>query len=243
MVGIPIFAKQWTFDTENVTHLLSAWNAIVEDYQVQKYAQNTQVPTNLFVLNMEKYDTQRWSIMLEGIQGTKLFLQQQYPRCLLSDTQISALLFFTHKEFARELRQQLPEKAHPTALAYQEACKTLTTCVEGEKSKNLNKVCETLVRQAYSMHASLQQNKLLIEESNLRQDIYQNGNTDDASYDLMDDIAVIGKLWFEDTQEPPELIFYRSPQFSTRADNPQRSQRTVSTGGRASLPVSQTRSS
>ncbi len=159
--------KTRSFDTEDVSHLLSSRAEVVSDYQSQKYAQNPQVPTDLFVRNMENYQTQRRSVILQGLEGTKELLQQQYASCVLSSEELSALLFFINKEFAKELRAHLPEKKYPTRDDYKASCKKLTTCIEGEKTENLNIDCEHVVHEAYRFTASVQENKLLIEESNL----------------------------------------------------------------------------
>jgi len=53
--------------------------------------------------------------------------------------------------------------------------------------------------------------KQTINHDNFWSDFFWNGSLDDSDFDILHDIAQIGKILFEQFQESPEILFYRLP--------------------------------
>ncbi len=51
-----------------------------------------------------------------------------------------------------------------------------------------------------------------LNEDNFGADLFWNGTLDDSDFDLLYDIDQIGKVFFEDFKESPQVLFYRLPQ-------------------------------
>ena len=207
----PVFA-----DSKIELDLFSQRNKTFFKYQEKKYHQEKSLPTNLFKLNEEQYSTKKKAQILKGISTTKEALNAQYASCSLSNDQIATILFFTNDDFARELRKSLESKKLPKRDAYEKTCKKLTSCIEGKATANLNKKCEDIINENYTFWWEDQARKFIIEESNLWKDKYQNGNIEDSAYDLLYDIRQIGKILFDDTKSPTEILFYRLPNFPSQ---------------------------
>ncbi len=206
-------------DNSNFANLISAWSRSISNYQGNKYLQEKSLPTDLFRENEKNYETKTKAQILKGISTTKQALDTQYASCSLSDEEISAVLFFTNKSFARELRKSLDQENLPKRSLYESICKKLTACIEWKSSSNLNKRCEDIVNEAYDLGVKEQSRKFLIEESNLWKDKYQNGNIEDSAYDLMYDIGQVGKILFDDTKAPTQILFYRLPTFNAQSSS------------------------
>lgn len=55
-----------------------------------------------------------------------------------------------------------------------------------------------------------------VSEANLGNNKYRNGDTKDSDFDILHDIAQVGKVLFEDFKPQPELIFYKIPDFNNK---------------------------
>lgn len=207
----PVFA-----DSKIEFDMFSLWNKAFFKYQEKKYDQEKLLPTNLFKIHEEQYSTKKKAQILKGISATKEALNAQYASCSLSNDQIATILFFTNDDFARELRKTIEGKRLPKREVYETTCKKLTSCIEGEATINLNKKCEDIINENYSFWWKNQARKFIVEESNLWKDKYQNGNIEDSAYDLLYDIGQIGKILFDDTKSPTEMLFYRLPNFPSQ---------------------------
>lgn len=206
-------ATTWKIEGAGRAQLFWQWKEAVTSYQNTKYQQVKDIPTNLFGTNAENYAIRSLSSVINGLESTKKILNSQYANCDLSDDNISSILFFSNTGFSKELRRALPESKYPTRKEYEKTCEKLTSCIEGKADTNLNKACDDLINTTYAFWQLTEGNQLTIEESNLGKDRYQNGNSEDSAYDLLEDIRQIGTIFFQETKEAPETVFYRLPDF------------------------------
>lgn len=202
-------------EVKNLNTLFSVWNEKIRAYEDQKYQQTSHLPTDLFWDNARAYITKKQSMILKGLQDAQNFFSIQYASCQVSMEELSTVLFFTNAAFAKELRNQLPASSFPKEDHYTRVCAKITSCIEGYADKNLNRDCDVLVNDAYSLALKSHQQKLKVEEANLWKDKYQNGNKDDSAYDLLIDISKIAEIFFQEIKTTPEVLFYRLPSFKT----------------------------
>lgn len=202
-------------DSSSIASLFNSRSKEVIHYQENRYQQEKQLPTNLFWENAKTYDIKNWSSVLQWLSTTKNLLNAHYANCSLSNEEISSVLFFVNKDFAKELRNQMAYDKLPTRKSYQTACEKLTSCIEGKWDKNLNMKCETIVNDSYIQGLESKKRELMVEEANLGKDKYQNANTEDSAYDIMYDISQVGRILFQDTKVATETLFYRLPSFKT----------------------------
>lgn len=208
--------KNWTpFDSSSLANMFSSRAKGLTSYQSDKYLKEKKLPTDLFWVNKQKYTVKKRGNILNGISTTKKILNTQYANCGLSDNEITSILFFTNHSFAQELRTSLENEKLPTRTQYTSNCKKLTSCIESKADTNLNRKCENIINESYTLGLKEQSHKFLIEESNLWNDIYQNGDTEDSAFDLLYDIQQIGKILFDENKPVTQTLFYKLPSFNT----------------------------
>ncbi len=219
-------AQSWGFGPESLSDFLASQLKLSSEYASKKYQttlSEQQLPTDIFWKNRRDYELKKRTAILQGINTTKLLLAQKYENCALSSEELSSILFFLDKTFAENLRNRLDSSLLPTRAHYQNSCKKLTSCFEGATNLNLNKKCEDIVYQNYLLGLEQEERKLLVQESNLGNDRYQNGSLEDSSYDLLHDLWEIARILFEDPKvfgkELSSLLFYRLPSTDPSVSN------------------------
>lgn len=174
-----------------MSDFLASQLKLSSEYATKKYQTNSseqQLPINIFEKNRKAYELKKWTALLQGLNTAKILLSQKYEDCSLSYEELSSILFFLDKTFAENLRNHLDFSLLPTRAQYQKSCKKLTSCFGGSTSSNLNRKCEDIVYQNYLLGLEQEERKLLVQESNLGNDRYQNGSLEDSSYDLLYDL-------------------------------------------------------
>lgn len=219
-------AQSWGLGSESLSDFLASQLKLSSEYATKKYQTNSseqQLSINIFEKNRKAYELKKWTALLQGLNTAKILLSQKYEDCSLSYEELSSILFFLDKTFAENLRNHLDFSLLPTRAQYQKSCKKLTSCFEGSTSSNLNRKCEDIVYQNYLLGLEQEERKLLVQESNLGNDRYQNGSLEDSSYDLLYDLWEIARLLFEDPKvfwkELSSLLFYRLPSSSLSVPN------------------------
>lgn len=204
-------SKFW-IGLNSLADLTSSASKTFSQYLEERFTKKS-ISTSLFKDHINNYKTKKWGTRLQGLQTIKKNLDIQYANCNLSDEEIGAALFFINSDYAKELRNYIPENKLPSKNDEAKACSKLTACIEKKATNNMNRSCENIIHEAYLLGKQQKENELLIEEAALWKDRYQNWSLDDSSYDLLNDIESIGKILFEETTPSTQIIFYQLPKF------------------------------
>lgn len=239
--SIAVFWAGITINLETLEKTISQRQAQEEFRQINKYHLEEKVNPYLFISNLESTKLKESWPISQALTKTVNALKNTYPNCPLTTSEISTILLSTNEDFKYEIiKKQLQsvKPAHKPANEEQKlqaklqqeeqekkvrtlqikSCQKLSKCILPEKSLNpiSFQTCANIINQEYlNIQQAMQENQE-VSEANLGNNKYRNGDTKDSDFDILHDIAQVGKVLFEDFKPQPELIFYKIPDFNNK---------------------------
>ncbi|MDO4713130.1 MAG: hypothetical protein Q4B28_00190 [bacterium] len=145
----------------------------------------------------------------------------------MTTEEISNILLMRNERFRQQVEQEQIKAGKDinkliNTNQVHNTCQQLSKCVLPINSIHPLSLprCQNIINREYLIIEQTLQENQIISEANLGNNKYRNGDTKDADFDIMHDIAQVGTILFESFKPQPELIFYKMPNF----DNSKKSQ-------------------
>lgn len=145
----------------------------------------------------------------------------------MSLPEISTILLYTNTTFRFHYIEQITldnkelEKNYPSQDNVRAACKKFNACLKPSNItiQNTTSLCETTINTYFTQALQTDQEVTSLEEASLAENKYQNGDTEDSDFDILFDIAQVGKILFESFKAQPKIIYYQMPNFNARDES------------------------
>jgi len=174
------------------------------------------VVDNIYQKSLDLVQKNNISPMFEAISKTMINLNSDH-NCQLDRQDIINIMYFANSSFKRDLQNNLESFEQPKRDLMWNSCNKLNVCVynpQGWVFKNTvtsNQNCQNSVSTQFTKYYV---NSYYIETIggwNLWANYFWNYSLEDSSYDIMYDIYVLGKILFENIEEPSTTLFYKMP--------------------------------
>ncbi len=142
-------------------------------------------------------------------------LKDYYSDCNgVKNSDFVNVLYNTNTTFRTIFEQLLDKKTkRPTTEEIQKsytkllACKGITVAPTNADITSINDEVQNVYYQGYTNAYTMS----TLNQDNFWSDLLWNGTLDDSDFDLLADIDQVGKIFFEDFKDSPEILFYRLP--------------------------------
>jgi len=155
--------------------------------------------------------------MYDALEYATVWLNDSYS-CALKDEDLMQVLLVADDDVFLTLQQvvgnDLNAEVEIDDDVFIATCDQLMQCVDWKKSMTPHTRCKQLVVQSYSVAYRDYVIQQSFDKENYGKNLFQNGNEDDSSYDLLIDIQNIGNLLFEGNKPTVEVLFYQFPEYS-----------------------------
>jgi len=100
------------------------------------------------------------------------------------------------------------------------ACRRFVDCYYAGYAEmgNTMSQCQKDILNRYKQGTENATHSQSVLNTQVGKDKYWNSSLDDSPYDIMYDITAVGRIMFEDIQEPLQVLFYHMPNFKGSAN-------------------------
>lgn len=156
------------------------------------------------------------SPLLGGMENVSARIQKN--SCSLSKKELSTILYYFDESFHSQMFIELSQNTNqyfqsvPDQESAIRACKKYVDCRYGGSGDILT-LCRDDIVPRYQQGFKSTTRFQSVLHTQVGKDKYWNSSLEDSPYDLMYDITAIGKVMFEDIQQPVEVFFYHMPNY------------------------------
>ncbi len=212
---------------KNINGLFKERSETYQENEDNKNIINNRIQFNIFKQNLES--NQRTSIkkLLYWVEFAQTRIEEIFPSCAQNFSNIATILYFSNNNFQKKIDLELEKKyienfKTPQWKDYLKICNQISNCIQGSPSELLSFDCNYTVNNFYLQGISYFENQENINDSNKWMDKYLNNSIEDSPFDILYDIIHIKKILFgEEGKEDLELVFYRTPLFSSNQSSSQ----------------------
>ncbi len=176
--------------------------------------------TDLYYKSLEVARANEVSSINNAIKWSVDYMKQKNSSCNLNKTDMLNILYNSNDSFRRSFKQNITntyknKPVYPSDEDYLRSCYIFMWCfykiTNYKDSPYIRQTCATKANDIYSQIYINHNSISTFDQINFADDIFWNGKLDDADYDLLYDIDVIGKILFESSKTPPQVLYYQFP--------------------------------
>ncbi len=211
-----VFVVQWWY----IWDFLAEVNAKLTD---ENYISNIwwkAIVSDLYYKSLNVSRTNEVSAMDNAINMSLSHMKKEKASCELTKSDMLNILYFSNNSFKRSFKQNISnhytiKPEYPNDADYLKSCHVFMSCLydiyDYKDSPYITKTCSNKANELYlNMYTNFNSINTF-DQINLGDDLFWNGKIDDADYDLLYDINIVGKILFEVVKDPPEVLYYQMP--------------------------------
>jgi len=208
------------------------WDALDRTYD--NYKRNSELNSlNWKAVVDDIYKKSLWAVkneqmipLIDVVGKTSESLNKRY-KCSLDSQDIINILYYSNKQFKRDLKNNLIGFVKPSSSNFWKSCNKFSTCKYREKLKEfwwklnnsitLNNACQLEVSKDFTEFYTNAYALEVIQWWNKWSNLFWNASLDDSSYDIMTDVYNLAKILFHGVWKPAETHFYKMPKVDYNA--------------------------
>ncbi len=200
---------------------IKMWDAL--DKLQNKIKRNSEIQIggkaiidDIYKLSLNQKQGDDMTPMFDALSKTVNDINSKYS-CKMDTQEVINILYFANSTFKQDLKNNLQDFEKPSRDNMWKSCNKLNVCIHKPKwwqlnnTPALNQSCQikvedtflTFYLNSYYMHNIW----WAIKWSNY----FWNNSLDDSSYDIMNDIYMLGKILFQDVESPVKTLFFKMP--------------------------------
>lgn len=214
---MPVFAKAIELSPMKVLEQrIDQLQALQQEAEQNKYFQNDQIITNPYAHTQRQYHLKQNKPLMEAFHQTNAILKEHYA-CDLKLSELAIILSKADPSFKSAFSQQFffqketkfNQKGEKELL--EQSCHRLGKCMTPEAFlvNFSEQTCQRTVLDIYVPLYQHFQDQAEVEVAGLGRNKYLNGELYDSEFDLLYDVAQIGKVFFQGFKAAPELAYYK----------------------------------
>jgi len=214
---------QWWF----IWDFLSEVNARLTDENYIKKISWKAIVSDLYYNSLEIVRTNEISWMENSIKLVIEYTKNKNFQCNLNRNDVLNILYNYNNDFRRSFKQNITNSyktkpQYPSSEDYINSCYVFMWCfywiAEYKDSPDIRRKCGSKVSDLYYQMYSNYDNISSFDQINFADDLFWNWKLEDADYDLLYDVEIIGKILFEGFKPPPQVLYYQFPDVSNLWD-------------------------
>ncbi|MFZ2912184.1 MAG: hypothetical protein WAZ75_03810 [Candidatus Absconditicoccaceae bacterium] len=211
-----------------IGNFLSEVNSKLTDEDYVHTIGGKSIITDIYYKSLEIAKTNEVFSLNNAIKLSVDYMKNKDIKCNLNKTDMLNILYNSNDSFKRSFKQNITntyksKPQYPTNEDYLKSCYVFMGCFYGiydyEDSPYIRKTCATKANDIYSQMYINGDSIASFDQINFGDDMFRNGKLDDADYDLLYDIDVIGKILFESSKTPPQVLYYQFPDINSAGGN------------------------
>lgn len=219
------FFISWSYSYDwTPLNFLSNWVDKVEKNIEINGAKWKAVMKDVYNESLEKAQLLEVNPMIDAVKQTAKALNDNYL-CNLKEDDLVNILYIENNEFKKNIKNLSLNVSSPRRIDMSNSCSKLMWCVlkteDSRKIQDSLSYCSLIVNNYYLQQYSNSHNLSSLSKWNEWYESYRNKSLEDSSYDILYDIYILSKIFFDSPEEPSEVLFYDLPDISAAFEEPE----------------------